>query len=1159
MNRMNGLVLLLIAIWAVPVSFVLSQEEAVEGSAVTVAAKLPAWARDAVPSPMTGLLVGNSMKIACSSDGKLIAFANANPTRTMQRAGTMRVKDDWKPSVIILDVGTGKTIVSLELLTAEEDEVLAATERVSHVETTALAFSPDGKIVAVGTSIGVVKLYNARTGEIIRSLDDEAARMADKETPEDWKPLRRAMGSVTALDFSPNGRLLATCGNSFADFAERFDGISRNRIRASGPGRLKVWDVQTGTLKHDLAGHNNHATAVCFSPDGQLLASAGRWYGELDFGNGIILWNANTGAEIRRFRITENGFARSIAFSPDSKRLAIGSQRFEEGSSTGGVSLVRVSSGVTEWLVTVPGWAKPLAFSSDGRSIVVLCGRESIRVLDTETGMKTHEFRTADSLDVQWDDVALAPEVGLLAIAGVDDEKRGSIEFRDLDDPDTGDALAEDEAEEGSGAAVAPETHSPTDQNSSPRAVAEAYIAAVREGRVDDALALVKRQTGSAGRHGVQTLGKILGAKPPVLETVLVSQRSGEAAALFLAHFTAAEVLSRIPGADSLSDWTGRLLLLLSRVDDGWLVSGLEFDLGFDEAVANELRSFQANCPDAAFDWIAERKPYSDVEGIPPLPSGYASPPPEFQPTPYAQRAAVPRYYQPPRPYRFLEGDEIDFECAADSQLDRKVIVQPDGMITLRLLGQVKAAGLTVAELREQLEEAYKKHYHTPGITVTPTRFRRYDNMTPAAETTKALPEPRYVASEDLMVSWSENGDAVWGFSKRLGIWGKQVIDPPAKEPLLPVVGGSVACVQVGRRFYGYSSEVGWWNPLELPADKDLAEAVPVVEKDLVLLTVGDSIYTFASSTGCWSSRDGSIGELGENVPDTPPSTPADIVELRADYSRFEQEAAGLVKMLNDHPGRNQVTDVDAGFRTNLTKVVRRAFEARQQLQRVELAAFRLRLDALQERIDDRERRQDEIVKRRVEELLDPNLKWEPAVDEPEAGDSAEMGGAGEWVPAVPQASSPQFEIDAYFSPTPEIPKRTNVAKVGQSVFLIVDVASLDKGSFTGVAVSIQLDESLQPQTASEGYEREGHVLTWKNRSVEANVLGRYAVECLCRQPSQSVKCLVTVTDASGQQQSCEASLRIDPGEMSVPAEGEATDTEQTIVPEQEANDGPSQ
>ena len=197
--------------------------------------------------------------------------------------GKSEVADNWKPSVDILDGETGKVVVSLKLTTADEDAVLAATERISHIEATAPRILARWKLVAVGTSIGQLKLYSAQTGELLRSLDDEATRLADKETPQNWKSFKRALGSVGSLAFSADGSMLAVCGASFADFSERFGGVQRMGVRGTGPGRLKLFDAQSGALKHDLVGHNDHAYAVCFSPDGNLLASAGRWTNEGDF------------------------------------------------------------------------------------------------------------------------------------------------------------------------------------------------------------------------------------------------------------------------------------------------------------------------------------------------------------------------------------------------------------------------------------------------------------------------------------------------------------------------------------------------------------------------------------------------------------------------------------------------------------------------------------------------------------------------------------------------------------------------------------------------------------------------------------------------------------------------------------------------------------
>jgi len=75
------------------------------------------------------------------------------------------------------------------------------------------------------------------------------------------------------------------------------------------------------------------------------------------------------------------------------------------------------------------------------------------------------------------------------------------------------------------------------------------------------------------------------------------------------------------------------------------------------------------------------------------------------------------------RPYELNVGDVIRVESFTDERLNRnQLIIQPDGTITLRLLGQVPAWGRTVAQLRQDLETRYSKYYHDPAITVTPLR-----------------------------------------------------------------------------------------------------------------------------------------------------------------------------------------------------------------------------------------------------------------------------------------------------------------------------------------------------------------------------------------------------------------------------------------------------
>jgi polysaccharide biosynthesis/export protein len=92
------------------------------------------------------------------------------------------------------------------------------------------------------------------------------------------------------------------------------------------------------------------------------------------------------------------------------------------------------------------------------------------------------------------------------------------------------------------------------------------------------------------------------------------------------------------------------------------------------------------------------------------------------------------------RPYELQVGDHIQVESLTagagpnitskggneqtkvEDSISRELVVQPDGTITLPLLGQVRATRRTVQSLRDELEESYKKYYRVPAITVTPIK-----------------------------------------------------------------------------------------------------------------------------------------------------------------------------------------------------------------------------------------------------------------------------------------------------------------------------------------------------------------------------------------------------------------------------------------------------
>lgn len=70
-----------------------------------------------------------------------------------------------------------------------------------------------------------------------------------------------------------------------------------------------------------------------------------------------------------------------------------------------------------------------------------------------------------------------------------------------------------------------------------------------------------------------------------------------------------------------------------------------------------------------------------------------------------------------------LTADNTAAESAEIDNIRRDLVIQPDGTISLPLLGQVRAARMTVEGLRQQLEERYKQYYKVPAITVTPLQI----------------------------------------------------------------------------------------------------------------------------------------------------------------------------------------------------------------------------------------------------------------------------------------------------------------------------------------------------------------------------------------------------------------------------------------------------
>lgn len=73
---------------------------------------------------------------------------------------------------------------------------------------------------------------------------------------------------------------------------------------------------------------------------------------------------------------------------------------------------------------------------------------------------------------------------------------------------------------------------------------------------------------------------------------------------------------------------------------------------------------------------------------------------------------------EPANAYAIGIGDVLEVSVWKNNDLNATVPVRPDGRISVPLLGDVQAAGLTPLALRQMLTEGYKEYVTAPGVSV---------------------------------------------------------------------------------------------------------------------------------------------------------------------------------------------------------------------------------------------------------------------------------------------------------------------------------------------------------------------------------------------------------------------------------------------------------
>jgi WD40 repeat protein len=267
-------------------------------------------------------------------------------------------------SILIWDLAQGK---------------LRAVLEGHHCSVWNLGFSPDSKMLASG--IGqpsanresgwdfTIKLWDVNTGKLVRDLEG-------------------CSSNVFSMAFSPDGKYLAACHNGTYD-------------------NVKLWDVASGKMLGSPA-RGDHGASLAFSHDGKLLAVAGK-------DKAVKLWEVSTREREVLLRLSHD-VTGGVNFSPDDKLLAVGTTR--------SVTMCEVATGkeIRRFKEAVFS-PKQVLFSPDGRYLVAVASDwYSVSMWDVQTGEERVRFKPAplESSSLGADGIAFSRDGSLIAAANRD-------------------------------------------------------------------------------------------------------------------------------------------------------------------------------------------------------------------------------------------------------------------------------------------------------------------------------------------------------------------------------------------------------------------------------------------------------------------------------------------------------------------------------------------------------------------------------------------------------------------------------------------------------------------------------------------------------------------------------------------------------------------